>query len=182
MNVLISGASMAGLSAAYWFARLGHHVTVVERADGLRPGGAPIDVRGRAVGTAERMGILAKINDEKVTVLEPSPVLDGTGSQVATLDLRWFANETADDVEITRDRLNRILLGAIPEGVQFRFTDSIASLIDGVGGVEVVFADGREGRYDLVVGADGLHSRVRKLAFGPEKDYVRHFGYYVALV
>lgn len=182
MNVLISGASMAGLSAAYWFARLGHHVTVVERADGLRPGGAPIDVRGRAVGTAERMGILAKINDEKVTILEPSPVLDGTGSQVATLDLRWFANETDDDVEITRDRLNRILLDAIPEGVEFRFTDSIASLIDGAGGIAVVFADGREGRYDLVVGADGLHSRVRKLAFGPEKDYVRHFGYYVALV
>ena len=48
MDVLVSGASMAGLSAAYWFARLGHHVTVVERADGLRPGGAPIDVRGRA--------------------------------------------------------------------------------------------------------------------------------------
>lgn len=173
---------MAGLSAAYWFARLGHRVTVVERADGLRPGGAPIDVRGRALGTAERMGIFATIDEQKVAIAEPGPVFDGTGTQVATLDLRWFANETDDDIEITRDRLNRILLNAIPDGVEFRFKASIASLADGTGGVDVAFADGRRGRYDLVVGADGLHSNVRKLAFGPEKDYVRHFGYYVALV
>lgn len=182
MDVLISGASMAGLSAACWFARLGHRVTVVERGDGLRPGGAPIDVRGRALGTAQRMGILARIDDEKVRILDPAPVLDGTGTQVATLDLRWFANETDEDIEITRDRLNRILLSAIPGGVEFRFKASIASIVDGAGGVEVGFADGRQGRYDLVVGADGLHSNVRKLAFGPEKDYVRHFGHYVALV
>jgi 2-polyprenyl-6-methoxyphenol hydroxylase-like FAD-dependent oxidoreductase len=182
MNVLISGASMAGLSAAHWFARLGHRVTVVERADGLRPGGAPIDVRGRALGSAQRMGILPKINEEKVTILGPSPVLDGTGAQVATLDLRWFANETDEDVEITRDRLNQILLSVVPGDVEFRFQASIASIADDAGGVEVAFTDGRQGHYDLVVGADGLHSQVRKLAFGPEKDYVRHFGYYVALV
>jgi 2-polyprenyl-6-methoxyphenol hydroxylase-like FAD-dependent oxidoreductase len=182
MNVLISGASMAGLSAAYWFARLGHRVTVVERADGLRPGGAPIDVRGRALGTAERMGILAQIEDEKVIIAAPAPVLDATGAQVATLDLRWFANETDEDVEITRDRLNQILLKVIPEQVEFRYRASIASMVDGSDGVEVAFADGLKGRYDLVVGADGLHSNVRKLAFGPEKEYVRHFGHYVALV
>ena len=182
MDVLISGASMAGLSAAYWFAHLGHRVTVVERANGLRPGGAPIDVRGRALGTAERMGILAKIDDEKVSILDPMPVLDGTGTQVATLDLRWFANETDKDIEIARDRLNRILLSVIPDDVEFRFKASIASIADGTHGVEVAFTDGRKGHYALVVGADGLHSTVRKLAFGPEKDYVRHFGYYVALV
>jgi len=182
MDVLISGASMAGLSAAYWFARLGHRVAVVERADGLRPGGAPIDVRGRALGTAQRMGILAAIDEQKVTILDPAPVLDGTGAQVATLDLRWFANETDDDIEITRDRLNQILLSVVPDGVEFRFKTSIASIGDGSGGASVAFTDGRQGRYDLVVGADGLHSNVRKLAFGPEKDYVRHLGYYVALV
>lgn len=182
MDVLISGASMAGLSAAYWFTRLGHRVTIVDRADGLRPGGAPIDVRGRALGTAERMGILARIEAEKVINLDPAPVLDGTGAQVATLDLRWFANETDEDIEITRDRLNRILLGAIPDGVEFRFKSSIASLADGTGGVDITFTDGLQHHYDLVVGADGLHSNVRKLAFGPEEDYVRHFGHYVALV
>ncbi|WP_218508702.1 FAD-dependent monooxygenase [Variovorax sp. dw_308] len=182
MDVLISGASMAGLSAACWFAHLGHRVTVIERADGLRPGGAPIDVRGRALGTARRMGILQQIDDQKVVIAGPAPVLDATGTQVATLDLRWFANETDEDIEISRDRLNRILLGVIPEDVEFRFKASIASMVDGADGVAVTFLDGAQGRYDLVVGADGLHSNVRKLAFGPEKNYVRHFGYYVALV
>lgn len=182
MKVLISGASMAGLTAAYWFARLGHSVTVVERADGLRPGGAPIDVRGQALGTTERMGILAEINAQKVAVVAPMPVLDASGTQVATLDLSWFANETDHDVEITRDRLNQIVLNAIPHGVDFSFNSSIASITDLPGGADVVFVDGRQGRYDLVVGADGLHSNVRKLVFGPEKDYVRHFGYYVALI
>lgn len=182
MDVLISGASMAGLSAAWWFAHLGHRVTVVERSEGLRPGGAPIDVRGRALATAQRMGLLAQIEREKVRVLEPSPVLDGTGTQVATLDLRWFANETDDDIEITRDRLNRILRDAVPSSVGFRFKASITALTDGTQGVEVVFTDGQQEHYDLVVGADGLHSTVRRLAFGPEKDYVRHFGHYVALV
>ena len=182
MDVLVSGASMAGLSAAHWFARLGHRVTVVERADGLRPGGAPIDVRGRALGTAKRMGILAQIDAEKVAILGPAPVLDGTGAQVATLDLCWFANETDDDIEITRDRLNRILLGVVPDDVEFRFGTSIISIADHPQGVDVVFTDGRKGHFHLVVGADGLHSNVRRLAFGPDKDYVRHFGYYVALV
>lgn len=182
MDVLVSGASMAGLSAAHWFARLGHRVRVVERAEGLRPGGAPIDVRGKALGTAQRMGILSAIQAQKVRFIEPGPVLDGNGQQVATLDLRWFANETDEDVEITRDRLNRILLDAVPEGVEFRFQVSIMSLADGPQGVDVAFSDGGQGHYDLVVGADGLHSNVRRLAFGPEKAYVRHFGHYVALV
>jgi 2-polyprenyl-6-methoxyphenol hydroxylase-like FAD-dependent oxidoreductase len=182
MKVLISGASMAGLSAAWWFAHLGHEVVVVERADGLRPGGAPIDVRGRALGTAERMGILGRISEQQVAILEPAPVLDGEGRQVASLDLRWFANETERDIEITRDRLNRILLEALPPGIEFRFNASIAALAHGPGGVDAAFSDGRRDRYQLVVGADGLHSNVRKLAFGPERDFVRHFGYYVALV
>ena len=173
---------MAGLSAAHWFARLGHRVTVVERADGLRPGGAPIDVRGRALDTAERMGILKQIDAEKVSILEPRPVLDAQGTPVATLDLRWFANETDNDIEITRDRLNQILLKAVPDDVEFHFNASIRSIADGPDGVEVAFNDGSRGSYHLVVGADGLHSNVRRLAFGPEKDYVRHFGYYVALV
>lgn len=182
VDVLISGASMAGLSAAHWFARLGHRVTVVERAAGLRHGGAPIDVRGKALDTAARMGILDRIRERQVILGEPWPVLDRAGEQVASMDLRWFANETDDDIEIARDRLNEVLLDAVPADVEIRFNSSLVDLKDDATGVDVTTDDGLAGRFDLVVGADGLHSTVRRLAFGPESDYVRHIGYYVSLV
>lgn len=182
MNVLISGASMAGLSAAHWFGHCGHRVTVVERANGLRRGGAPIDVRGDALLVAERMGIMDAIRDQRVTLVPPAKVLDCTGEQVATLDLTWFANESDDDVEITRDRLNDIILASVDPSVEYRFTSSIESIVDRGDGVDVVLTDGTSGTYDLVVGADGLHSNVRDLVFGPEQGYVQHIGYYVALL
>ncbi|GAA3573549.1 FAD-dependent monooxygenase [Amycolatopsis ultiminotia] len=182
MDVLVSGASMAGLSAAHWFARLGHRVTVVERAAGLRRGGAPIDVRGEALGTVERMGILDRINRSRVRAEGVWPVLDGSGRQVAGIDLNWFANETDQDVEISRDRLNDILLDVVPAEVEFRFSTSLVALEDGPQRAEVTLSDGTSGSFDLVVGADGLHSTVRRLVFGAESGYVRHIGYYVALV
>lgn len=182
MDVLISGASIAGLSAAHWFARTGHRVTVVERADGLRRGGAPIDVRGDALAVAARMGILQQIRDQRVSNLRPAPILDGAGRQVATLDLTWFANETDDDIEITRDRLADILRASVDAAARFEFNTTIDTLVDGDDRAEVTLSNGDAAAFDLVVGADGLHSNVRALAFGPEADYFTHIGSYVALL
>lgn len=182
MNVLVSGASMAGLSAAYWFARFGAAVTVVERADGIRRGGAPIDVRGEALDVAARMGILELVRAQRVRPTGPATVFDAAGEVVATMDLSWFANECEDDVEISRDRLNDILLGALEGEIGFKFGCSVEAVSDDGDGVDVTFSDGSRERYDLVVGADGLHSTVRRLVFGPEARFVRHMGFYVALV
>lgn len=174
---------MAGLSAAYWFSRLGHDVTVVERSDGLRLGGAPIDVRGPALGTAERMGILDAIAARRVPRSAPRRVLDAQGSQVATMDLTWFANETDDDIEISRDDLNQLLLEAVGDSVEIVFDETIISLRDDAStGVDVTLSDGSTTIADLVVGADGLHSNVRRLAFGREEQFLRHLGLYVALL
>ena len=183
MDVLISGASMAGLTAAYWFARAGARVTVVERAGALRQGGAPIDVRGDALGVAERMGILEEVGRQRVPLGDgPGPVWDASGVHVANIDLTWFANETDDDIEIDRTRLNDLLLSAVPPGVDFRYGTWAVAIDDGSGGAAVTFSDGTTARYDLVVGADGLHSSTRALVFGPERDYLKHLGCYVALL
>ena len=171
------GASMVGLIRRPLVRRLGQpQVTVVERADSLRPAG-PIDVRGRALDTAQH-GHPGDDLDVKVSSWSRWPSRMG-GPQVATLDLRWFANETGEhDIEITSrgTGFNRILRDIIPNEVEFRFASSIASLVDGADGVDVVFADGRQGRYHLVVGADGLHSTVRRVSpSAGEKGPVRRW-------
>jgi 2-polyprenyl-6-methoxyphenol hydroxylase-like FAD-dependent oxidoreductase len=183
MDVLISGASMAGLTAAHCFARVGARVTVVERADALRKGGAPIDVRGDALGVAERMGILGEVDRQRVPRGDgPGRVLDVNGAHVANIDLTWFANETDDDIEIDRARLNDLLLSVVPPEVAFRYETWVDAIDDGGRGATVTFNDGTAAHYDLVVGADGLHSNTRALVFGPERDYLRHLGCYVSLL
>lgn len=183
MRVLVSGASMAGLSAAYWFSRHGADVTVAELHDGLRRGGAPIDIRGEALGTAERMGILEAARQQVVPAAEPGTVLDAAGRPVATIDLTWFANETSDDLELTRDRLNDLLFAAAQPKANFRFDVAITEIteITDEDAVEVRFTDGGRETFDLVVGADGLHSVIRRMIFGPESDFLVHQGFYVAL-
>lgn len=183
MRVLVSGASMAGLSTAYWFGRAGADVTVVELHGGLRRGGAPIDVRGEALGTAQRMGVLDRA---RALAIPPSAsatrVLDAHGVQQATMDLTWFANESVEDFEITRDHLNDLFLDAVGDTAEFRFGTTVTALDNRADGVGVVLSGGVCEEYDLVVGADGLHSTVRRLAFGPEERYVRHRGAHIALV
>jgi 2-polyprenyl-6-methoxyphenol hydroxylase-like FAD-dependent oxidoreductase len=185
MKVLISGAAMAGLSAAHWFTRDGHDVTVVERAPRIRRGGAPIDVRGAALGTAERMGILDRIRAERVPPAVPYDVVGPDGAVQARFCVAWFGNECPEDVEITRDRLTAALRDAVGPATRFEFGTEVVGLAQADDGVAVTTsgpAGVRERRFDLVVGADGLHSAVRRLTFGPEEDFVAHLGLYVALV
>lgn len=181
MQVLVVGASMAGLSAAYWFERFGASVTVIERCAGLRRGGAPIDVRGQALTTASRMGILDAVRAQRVHPTGPATVLGADGAPQASIDLTWFANESEDDVEISRDRLNDLIMASIGPRASFRFDTTITALHSDREAVTATASDGTQQRWDLVVGADGLHSTVRRLAFGPEEEYLRHLGLYVAL-
>ncbi|MFC4562301.1 FAD-dependent monooxygenase [Nocardiopsis mangrovi] len=181
MKVLVSGAAMAGLSTAYWFARHGHDVTVVEQAPRIRPGGAPIDVRGAALGTAERMGILGRIRAEQVPPPTPYDVVGPDGTTRARFAIAWFGNECPDDVEITRDRLGAALRDAVGTGPRFVFDTEVTEIDQDDTGVTATTTASTE-RYDLVIGADGLHSAVRRLVFGEEQQFVHHLGLYVALV
>ncbi|WP_224372994.1 FAD-dependent monooxygenase [Hyalangium versicolor] len=175
--MLVSGASVSGLTIAYWLTRYSFDVTVVERAPHLRPGGQALDVRGPALTVAERMGILARLREHS-TRLTGFSMVDADGKETHRSEERTLTGgrfESAD-VEIMRDDLCRVLHAAVGNRVEYLFGDSVASLTQNSSGVDVTFERAASRRFELVVGADGLHSRVRKLAFGPEQQFLRRLG------
>jgi 2-polyprenyl-6-methoxyphenol hydroxylase-like FAD-dependent oxidoreductase len=182
MHVLISGAGIAGLACALELGTRGHDVTLIEYAHQLRLTGTPIDVRGAAIEAVEKMGLLSKIQQHRVRMSELTQFVDSEGGLIAPIPLAEIS-DSDDDIELLREDLVRILAGALPDTAALRFGDSIETLTDDVdnGGVDVRFASGRTGRFDLVVGADGQHSAVRRLMFGPEQHHLRHLGVYFAL-
>jgi 2-polyprenyl-6-methoxyphenol hydroxylase-like FAD-dependent oxidoreductase len=176
MRVLISGASIAGPTLAYWLDRYGFDVTVVELAPALRSGGYAVDFRGGVqLAVLERMGLLEQVRGHQ-TGGHPARFVDETGATVLSMPREF----TGGNLEIQRADLSRLLYDHSRERVEYRFGDSIAELNQTAEGVDVKFDHAPSERFDLVVGADGVHSRVRRLAFGPEDEYVRHLGYYIA--
>ncbi|GAA2215186.1 FAD-dependent monooxygenase [Nonomuraea monospora] len=177
MKVLVSGASIGGPVLAHWLERNGFDVTVVERAPAPRKGGQAVDIRGAALTVVERMGVLEQVRELRTTMRGMSMV-DAEGNELMRSEEETLSGGRFDspDVEIMRDDLNRILLGA--STARYLYGDSIATL--GEDG-EVTFESGRRERYDYVIGADGLHSNVRRLAFGPEEQYLHHLGTYVSI-
>jgi 2-polyprenyl-6-methoxyphenol hydroxylase-like FAD-dependent oxidoreductase len=171
-QILISGASIAGLTVAHWLARYGFRPTVVERAAGLRAGGNGVDVRDLAVGVAERMGIMPQVRAAAADV-QGMKFVDANDRAVARIDTTG-----ASEAEIMRGDLVALLHQAAGPGVEYLFGDSIRHLDQDGDGVTVSFDHAGTRRFDLVIGADGLHSTVRRLAFGPESRYIRHKGGY----
>ncbi len=183
-NILISGASIGGPALAYWLSRHGFDVTVVERSAALRSGGQAIDVRGPALDVAERMGILDDIRRMSTSIRGMSMV-DSTGKELFRSTERTLTDLEFDspDIEVMRDDLSKLIYRAAgeQEHVEYLFGDSIASLDQNDDGVRVTFERNAPRTFDLVVGADGLHSNVRRLAFGPESEFIRHLGTYLAV-
>lgn len=176
-TVLISGAGVAGITLAYWLRRNGFTPTVVERAQFVRDGGYKIDIRGAALPVVERMGLLDQIRERATGVREGS-FIDHRGRRVASMDGDAFGGREHDDAEILRGDLLHLLYEAT-EGVEYLWGDSIADLRQSADDVAVVFASGARRRFDLVIGADGVHSTTREKVFGP--GHVRDLGHRVAV-
>lgn len=174
-NVLVVGAGVAGSTLAYWLGRYGIETTVVEKAAGQRSSGSPVDVRGPALPVVEHMHLLASLR-EVATLAESLTVVDGRGRRIGSIPTQ----ARADAVEIPRSALAGILISAASAHAEFLYDDSVVSLHDDGHGVDVSFERGAFRRFDLVVGADGLHSRVRRLTFGPESQFLTHLGLSIA--
>ncbi|MCI2419720.1 FAD-dependent monooxygenase [Saccharopolyspora sp. K220] len=181
-SILVSGAGIAGPALAYWLHRFGFHPTVVERAPEPRSGGHAVDIRGTARTVAERTGIVAQVRQAH-TGAHGMAFVDRTGKRVATLSTEVFGDSGGPIAEmaIRRTDLARILYEATRDDVEYVFGDSITAVEQDEHGVHIEFEAGRARRFDLLVGADGVHSNVRRLVFGPEQRYIRDLGCYVSL-
>ncbi|WP_281893654.1 FAD-dependent monooxygenase [Phytohabitans aurantiacus] len=180
IRVLVSGASIAGPALAHWLRRRGAEVTVVERAPELRPGGQAVDARGVAREVIRRMGLDAAVRAAR-TETAGAYTVDVDGNVLET----FRADDDGGDgyiseIEILRGDLSRVLYDDTRDGVEYIFGDRIAELTQDADWVDVTFAGGDRRRFDLVVGADGLHSALRPTVFGPHERFVRHLGLVLA--
>ncbi|SCK44424.1 2-polyprenyl-6-methoxyphenol hydroxylase and related FAD-dependent oxidoreductases [Streptomyces sp. LamerLS-316] len=175
-RVLISGASISGPTLAYWLDRYGFDVTVVEKAAAVRGGGYAIDIRGTAREVVDRMGLLPRLTEAHVDSRRITFV-DSAGEAVGSVRPEQFTGgEAGLDLEVRRGDLADALHTPVRERVEFLFNDSIATLDDTGDAVHVVFDSGIRRTFDLVIGADGLHSNTRRLVFGPEEPFHHYLG------
>ncbi|MFD6225075.1 FAD-dependent monooxygenase [Nocardia asteroides] len=184
LHVLVSGGGIAGNAVALQLLRNGIRTTVVERATAPRPGGQAVDLRGPSKEAAERMGLMAGIAKYQLEERGMAYV-DGDGKVYARMAMEDFDGLGAiADIEITRGDLNQVLLdelAATDSGLlDYRYGDWIERIDQDATGAAVTFASGATERFDLVVGADGVHSATRRLAFGPEEQFSTNLGGYGA--
>ena len=179
-KVLICGASIAGLSTAWWLNHIGYQVTVVELASAPRVDGAAVDLNAPTVEIARRMGLYEQFKSHRLgvdrieykdanNVTEGSIIInDGTGAQ-------------EDEIEIEREQFVKVLMDALKNKVEFMFSNNITVLKETEDGITVNFNQGGSRNYNLVIGCDGAHSGTRKIWFGPESDYAHFLGAYFSI-
>lgn len=168
-KVLISGASIAGPTLAYWLSKGDFDITVVERADAPRAGGQAIDIRGPALAVVKEMGLLDQAVSMR-THMKGMSTLDINGREISRTKERTISGGrfNSGDIEILRDDLAGLLLNAGRPTASYIYGDTIVALAEDSGGVTATFEKTSPQQFDFVIGADGLHSKTRHLVFGDD--------------
>ncbi|WP_313606031.1 FAD-dependent monooxygenase [Rhizobium sp.] len=181
-KVLIVGASIAGPTAAFWLVRAGFEVTIVEQALELRRGGNGVDVRTEALAVVERMGLTSAIR-ARVLKIKGMRFVDHRNRERARMPLEAMERMVgSEDLEIKRGDLAELLFDATKNDVNYIFGETIKTITQDEGGVDVTFAKRPPKRFDLVIGADGLHSSVRRSVFGAEGEFLKFKQHYFAFL
>jgi 2-polyprenyl-6-methoxyphenol hydroxylase-like FAD-dependent oxidoreductase len=180
MKIAISGAGIAGPTLAYWLWRGGHEPTLIEKAPRFRTGGYIIDFWGLGYTIAERMGLATQLQTAGYLVDEVR-LVGRNGQKVGGFEADVFRRATGGKfISLPRGDLAALIYSAIDGEVETIFGDSVAAIDERATNVHVGFEGGPSRSFDLVIGAGGLHSPVRRLVFGPEASFERDLGYRVA--
>lgn len=179
-KVLISGASIAGLSTAWWLDHLGYKVTVVEYAKAPRIDGAAVDLNEETITIVKRMGIYDKLKTHRLGVdrIEYKNIDDVTEG---TITINNGSQPPGDEIEIEREKFVAVFMDALKNKVEFMFNNSVTALDENEEGINVTFKTGHQRFFNLVVGCDGSHSGVRKIWFGPEANFTHSLGAYFSI-
>lgn len=182
LKVLICGGGCAGPALAFWLARCGHRVSVVERYPDLRATGAQIDLRAQGIDAVKRMGLLDRVRSQLVDEAGVA-IVDSSnrpwGIVMANTSGRG-AQSVTSEYEIMRGDLVRILYDVTKDDVDYIFGKTIDSFEQDAGCVTVTFSDGHREQYDIMVGADGQNSRTRKAILPQGADPLVHLGFHMA--
>ncbi len=179
LSVLVCGGGIAGNTLAWWLHHLGHRPTVVERAAAPRPGGQLVDLRGSSREVLGRMGLLATVEERRAHE-KGMLFVDPRGRDAARMPAGLLGDRSGVvDLEISRGDLNDVLLAGL-EGVDYRYGDHVVQLHQDDDRVEAVLASGSRETFDVVAGADGMHSRTRRMVFGDEPDDSTYLGGYAS--
>ncbi|MEV6769510.1 FAD-dependent monooxygenase [Nocardia sp. NPDC051030] len=183
LRILVAGGGIAGNAVALQLLRAGIATTVVERAETPRPGGQAVDLRSASKEVAERMGLMEGIRKYQLRE-EGMKLVDRQGRDIYGMSADMFEGKgPIAEIEITRGDLNQVLLtelATVAGNLDYRYGEWIEELKQDESGVEVTFASGTTERFDLVIGADGVHSATRRMAFGPEEDFGTYLGGYMS--
>ena len=179
MKVLIVGAGIAGPTLAYWLLRAGHEITLIERSPELRRGGYLVDFWGAGFDVAERMGIVPDLR-RRGQVFREARAVDRDGHRVASFRPSAIMGSTQRYVSIARSDLAAVIFHALGGAAELILADTVHALVQDGDRVQVTFESGRVRDFHLVVGADGLHSRVRRLVFGADELFEKYLGIVVS--
>lgn len=179
-NILISGAGIAGTALAFWLKKFGFNPTIVEVAPKLREGGYAIDFWGAGFDVAEKMEILPDLSKVDLKLLELSFV-DKNNRRRGGMNYRkvvkWMNGRA---FTLLRSDLAKTIYNNLDKDIEIIFGDKISKIEQSENEVSVTFQSGKTRSFDLVVGADGLHSNVRNMIFGNEAQFEKYYGYYTA--
>jgi 2-polyprenyl-6-methoxyphenol hydroxylase-like FAD-dependent oxidoreductase len=179
-SVLIVGAGIAGPTLAYWLRRRGFEPVLIERAPQFRDGGYMIDFWGVGFDVAERMKLIPRIRDVGY-VMDRIKFVDERGAATSELSGEIFRRALGDRfISLPRGDLARAIFDTVANETETIFNDSVTSVHEDAGGVDVSFVHAASRRFDLVAGCDGLHSAIRQMVFGSEEEFEKYLGYYSA--